>query len=144
MSISSEGDSELSWVEVGSFLCHSIGLKGSLVLGKSASACFGSLISEILGAEFLVLPGVFGSISTFLVDNCQDLGNTLSDNLSIQIKVNINYYTIYKNACPGILWLLSVIRHLILSTLISFKSILEKRVFKHKKSEALCEAKQSG
>jgi len=117
--ISSDGNSELSEMEVVCFLCLSIGSQSGLVLGKSTSASFGSLISEILGGEFFVLPEILGSSSSLLVDNCQDLGNTLSNNLFNKTKVNINYYKIFKNGAQ-IPWLLLVIRHLILSTLISF------------------------
>lgn len=74
-------DGELSWLEVAGLLGTTDGLEGLLVLGKSASAGLGSLVSEVLGSVLLLLPLTLGSGSPLLVEDGQDFGDAFSDDL---------------------------------------------------------------
>ena len=51
------------------------------MLGKSASAVLGALVSEISGCVLLVLPQVLGGVSRLLVEDGEDFGDALSDSL---------------------------------------------------------------
>ena len=77
----SGSDGELSEREVSSFLGSSVGLESSLVLGKGSSGCLTALSSKIFWGELLLLPLILGGGSSLLVNNGEDLGNGLSNNL---------------------------------------------------------------
>ena len=74
-------DGELSGWEVGGSLGSSGGLESSLGLGESSSGSLGSLGSEVLWGELLLLPLVLGGSSSLLVQDGEDLGDSLSNNL---------------------------------------------------------------
>ena len=74
-------DGELSELEVGGFLGSFEGLEASLMLGETGSGGLGTLVSKISWGILLVLPGILGDGSSLLVNDGQDLGNSLSDNL---------------------------------------------------------------
>lgn len=51
------------------------------MLGETGSGGLGTLVSNISWGILLVLPGILGEGSSLLVNDGQDLGNSLSDNL---------------------------------------------------------------
>ena len=81
----SGGDGELSELEVSSLLGSLDGSELLLFLGESSSGSLGSLGSEVLGSVLLVLPGVLGSGSSLLVEDSENSGNGLSDNLKYKM-----------------------------------------------------------
>ena len=79
--VDSLGNGVLSWLEVAGLLGAADSLEGLLVLGQSASAGFGSLVSQVLGSVLLALPLALGSGSPLLVEDGEDLGNAFSHDL---------------------------------------------------------------
>ena len=92
--VDSLGNSVLSWLEVAGLLGGAESLKGFLVLGQSASAGFGSLVSQVLGSVLLALPLALGSGSPLLVEDGEDLGNAFSHDLKIKESVSVKRYFI--------------------------------------------------
>ena len=77
----SSNDSVLSGLEVGSLLGSSDGLELGLGKRESSSSSLGSLGSEVFGGVLLSLPLGLGLSSSLLVENSENSGDGLSNNL---------------------------------------------------------------